>query len=51
MDDREAEYPARGGGMIELLSDPKHVNQAWDEAIDQGRATNGYPDVVVGLGE
>lgn len=45
------EREARRYGMIELLSDPKHVNRAWDEAIDQGRANNGYPDVVPEAGE
>lgn len=45
------EREAKRYGMIELLSDPRHVNQAWDEAIDQSRAVNGYPDVVAGVGE
>ena len=43
---RDLELEAKRYGMFELLSNPKHVNQAWDEAIDQGRAATGYPDVV-----
>lgn len=43
------EREAKRYGMLDLLNDPKHVNRAWDEAIDKGRANNGYPDVVVGF--
>lgn len=48
---RAYENAAKRYGMFDLLSDPKHVDKAWDEAIDEGRATNGYPDVVAGVGE
>lgn len=44
------EREAKRYGMIELLSDPKHVNREWDEAIDEGRARFGYPDVAPKVG-
>lgn len=48
---RQLEGAAKRYGMIDLLTDPRHVNRAWDEAIDQGRAINGYPDVVAEGGQ
>lgn len=34
--------------MRELAENLEHVNRAWDEAIDAGRANAGWPDVAGG---
>lgn len=40
------ENAARRYGMLDLLTDTRHTDTAWNEAIDQGRAQHGFPDVV-----
>lgn len=32
--------------MRDILTDTRHIDRAWNEAIDQGRIVAGYPDVL-----
>lgn len=42
---RQLEAEALRYGMKDLLTDPRHVNNAWDRAIDDARAECGSADV------